>query len=281
MDRPVEIEDRDDLTGFYLRKAFDQIGKKVLVESAMNKQNFSLVHIDVDKFKKYNDRYGHAFGDLVLKYITSTLNLSLGRTDHYIFRYGGDEFVIILPEKNQLEAYKVMQHCRRVLRTRPFVYGNSMFKVSISCGIASFPADGQDKETLLSCADKAMYFSKRHGRGVITLYNRINYIKARNALFLLILIIDLAILFRESYRPYLRKYIEGFFNSIPAVKLVQRFDESDVIKMRSGKTIRGRILKRTPNEIIVDIATSGGTVRASLDTGEILSIDYWQAKDKQ
>jgi diguanylate cyclase (GGDEF)-like protein len=92
-----DLIDRDDLTGFFLRKAFMPFFKKLVIQTGQGKKNLTIVHIDIDKFKRFNDKYGHYFGDLILKYVGSTLELSLRDVEHYTFRYGGDEFVIAFP----------------------------------------------------------------------------------------------------------------------------------------------------------------------------------------
>jgi len=270
----LELEARDDLTGFFLRKAFDPFVKKLVNDCRVTKKNFSMVHIDVDKFKKYNDKYGHYFGDLVLKYVTSTLNLSLGKVDHYIFRYGGDEFVILLPDKGPAEAYKTMQYCKYVLKSRPFVYGNNMHKVTLSVGISTYPKDGKEKAELLDKADHAMYFSKRHGRGNITYVGKIPLLKLKNALYYVFLLGCLIVLLMVAYQYVFPTYQALFKKFFPKISVQRNTDYIDIITFKNGRTMEGRILSETERDITINLNMQGGKGQAVFSKNEIKKIKY-------
>ncbi|MFS8102642.1 diguanylate cyclase [Lentzea alba] len=123
----------------------------------------SVFVFDVDHFKTVNDAYGHARGDAVLRAIVERAE-SVVRDADVLVRYGGDEFVLVLPETGAVEALQVATRLVDAIGTKPFA-GNPPLSVSISLGLATFPDDAADRQSLIELADRRNYLAKRRGRG--------------------------------------------------------------------------------------------------------------------
>ncbi|HTE17371.1 MAG TPA: GGDEF domain-containing protein, partial [Armatimonadota bacterium] len=126
---------------------------------------FSVVMLDVDRFKEVNDTMGHLRGDDLLREIATTLS-KLSRPGDVACRYAGDEFVLLLPEASLEQADRIAVRVRRVIYAIPSVDGR--VKIGASVGVASFPGDGSDGRTLIHAADRRMYEDKFHRRRMPT-----------------------------------------------------------------------------------------------------------------
>ncbi len=125
--------------------------------------NFSLILIDIDNFKYYNDTMGHKFGDEILSEFARVIVSNLRRSD-ILFRYGGDEFVVFCPETRRIGARIVAEKIRESIR-RHFIERG--INISVSGGIAVFPSDGNNFDELIEFADNLLYYSKTHGKDKI------------------------------------------------------------------------------------------------------------------
>lgn len=268
----LDHEERDELTGFYLRKALMPFLKFVGGHTEQKKGRFSVVLIDIDKFKKFNDKFSHSFGDMILKYVASTLSLSLHQDEHYIFRYGGDEFIVVFPNKDQQDAFKSMHRCVKVLVSRPFVYGYNLFRITVSCGIASFPRDTTNIYELLEKADKAMYFSKKHGHGLITNIGSIPYIVTRNFFSVIIGVAILYFLLDATYPKYVRQYVNWIKEKITGYKIVSSSGEYAVLVMNNGRVMEGEIVEETDARIVLKMRVESGTVDGTFNKSDIREI---------
>lgn len=130
-------------------------------------ENVAVLFVDIDDFKNFNDVYGHAEGDAVLKNLTKTIKDNIRSTDSLI-RYGGDEFVVLLPNQNKENALKVAKRIKEKLSQLP--YALKEHPITVSIGVASAPYDTADKHQLLSYADQAMYMGKMKGKDDIHLW---------------------------------------------------------------------------------------------------------------
>uniref|UniRef100_A0A7C4XL44 Diguanylate cyclase n=1 Tax=candidate division WOR-3 bacterium TaxID=2052148 RepID=A0A7C4XL44_UNCW3 len=149
----------DSLTGVYSRHYLETSLPHYLKQILKKRGMFSVVIIDLDHFKSVNDTYGHKRGDAVLIEFAEFIKNSL-RGEDMAFRYGGDEFVCILPGTNYKQAVKISQRIIDASRAREF----AGLKFTLSIGIASAPEHGTDWPTLFEVADKNLYNAKRHGR---------------------------------------------------------------------------------------------------------------------
>ena len=171
--REIEYESvLDGLTGLYNRKAYDQKIIKTLADLHRYNVTASLIVCDIDNFKKINDTFGHSVGDLALKKFGTLLKKRL-RVNDYIARYGGDEFVIILPHTDLDGANRAGEGICTYIDTSRFSYKRLAIPVTISAGISSFKK-GDDSYSVFERADTALYLAKRSGRNQVRTENDIH-----------------------------------------------------------------------------------------------------------
>lgn len=154
---------QDSLTKIHNRRYFNQ----TLTRLISSKTNFSLMLMDLDNFKKLNDTQGHHHGDYVLKIIALILK-ECARGKDIVSRYGGDEFVIILPQTTKEESKKIGENIRNKVLINPKLYSYS--HISLSVGIASFPQDAESADDILQKADEALYQAKGMGKNYVFIY---------------------------------------------------------------------------------------------------------------
>jgi len=151
----------DTLTGLPNRRKLDE----VLTEWSSEDRIFSLLVLDIDHFKSINDSYGHQKGDETLKELAAVVQ-EIIRPEDYCFRYGGEEFVLLLPETNRLAAYQTAEKIRRKIEKTSLIPDKT---VTVSIGISEFPTQSRSMAELFQMADQALYNSKSKGRNRITI----------------------------------------------------------------------------------------------------------------
>ena len=164
----------DPLTELYNRRYFNMRLKEEFLKAKREGYPFSLMISDLDNFKKYIDKLGHPFGDIILKEVANLVKTSLRATD-IICRFGGDEFAYILPFSTSLEAKVVAERIKKNVENFKFLKGevNEEVHITLSIGIASFPEHGNFEIEILSKADKALFMAKNMGKNVIVIYGEI------------------------------------------------------------------------------------------------------------
>jgi diguanylate cyclase (GGDEF)-like protein/putative nucleotidyltransferase with HDIG domain len=150
----------DGLTRLYNHRYMHECLDKEIARNTRFGATFAMIMIDIDFFKTYNDTYGHLAGDDVLASIARCIQDSIRNIDQ-AFRYGGEEFAVMLPETSTQGAYVVAERIREKIQERTF---KGRASVTASLGVASWPTDGMTKEELLAAADKALYTAKETGR---------------------------------------------------------------------------------------------------------------------
>lgn len=156
----------DGLTGVYVHRYFQENLSLEVKRAVAYKETMSLLMIDIDYFKKYNDLYGHLAGDEILRKIAAFLKSSVRETD-IVARYGGEEFAIILLLQDKEQAKEVAERIRAGVENISVDVNNTTTKVTISIGVASLPDDGKTPDELLAKADKALYEAKQRGRNCV------------------------------------------------------------------------------------------------------------------
>ncbi|MDI6794294.1 MAG: sensor domain-containing diguanylate cyclase, partial [bacterium] len=159
----------DELTNLYNYRHFKERLKEELVRVKRYQTAFSLIMLDIDDFKKVNDLYGHPQGDIVLKELAGIIK-GITRGVNIVSRYGGEEFVIILPEENKIGASVLAERLRKRVEEAKFsrVKENSdSIRVTISLGISTYPADGNSEIDLVQKADDALYMAKKRGKNMV------------------------------------------------------------------------------------------------------------------
>lgn len=169
-----ELTVTDDVTSLYNARYLQHALEAEYRRSRRFGTPFSVLFIDVDYFKYVNDNYGHLVGSAVLWETAQILRENLRATD-VATRYGGDEFVVVLPETSQEEAIVVASRCRDAVNAHTFgTEQGTPCKVSMSFGIATLPDDTDDKVDLIRLADQAMYYVKEGGRDAIATISMVN-----------------------------------------------------------------------------------------------------------
>jgi diguanylate cyclase (GGDEF)-like protein len=153
----------DDLTQAYNRRHFIEAAEAELARVKRYGDVFSIAVIDVDDLKKINDTYGHLAGDQVLKTISSVSKLNIRDTDTFA-RYGGDEFILLLPSTDKTKAESCAERLRKLLAETIIKFDQKEIQFKVSVGIKSFEDDFSDLEGLLILADQALYAAKRDGK---------------------------------------------------------------------------------------------------------------------
>lgn len=159
----------DPLTNVYNRRFLADAMDRELAQAGRNEKPASVVILDIDYFKQFNDTYGHRCGDFVLQYIAGFLGQRIRRGD-VLCRYGGEEFVVFLPNAPLEAAYQRAENWRSELANAFIEYEGLHLKTSFSAGIAGFPLHGSNSDAILTAADKALYQAKNSGRNRAILY---------------------------------------------------------------------------------------------------------------
>jgi diguanylate cyclase (GGDEF)-like protein len=157
----------DGLTELYNHRYFQDTLRKQIESAKRYEQKFSLIILDIDFFKKFNDKYGHQVGDEVLRTVSSILKKNTRATD-YVCRYGGEEMSIILPHTSKKEAIVNAQRICDAVAHTPLKIGNSTeCNITISLGVSTFPENGQTPQEIIEYADQALYNAKENGRNQV------------------------------------------------------------------------------------------------------------------
>ena len=155
---------RDALTGLFNRRYMEESLEQEFHRSHRNKHPVSIIMLDIDHFKKFNDTYGHDAGDALLKELGTMLK-SIVRKEDIACRYGGEEFILILPEATIEIAAQRAEYFRKALQFTSFRHlDQNIAMITVSMGVASYPDHGQDSETVFRRADEALYKAKNNGR---------------------------------------------------------------------------------------------------------------------
>lgn len=160
---------QDDLTGLYNVRYLGVALEQEIRRCERFHAPFCLMFIDLDNFKSINDRYGHLVGSHTLKEVGARIKKELREVDS-VFRYGGDEFVVLLIASDSQNGSAVAERIRSVIASNPIVDQDHQFEISVSIGLACYPHDAQDKTELLKLADQGMYQSKRTGKNRVSNY---------------------------------------------------------------------------------------------------------------
>jgi len=161
---------KDCLTDSYSRYYFNLRIAEELERYKRSGNIFSIAFIDMDHYKNINDQYGHQTGDHVLKELVSYISTNIRKCDS-IYRYGGEEFVILMPDTTEEQAYMVIERLRYAFNTESISVGGLSLNVTFSAGIRQTHDKSESIDQIINDADKAMYYAKRCGRNRVFVYN--------------------------------------------------------------------------------------------------------------
>ncbi len=272
---------QDFLTNCYTRESIKPYLDKLFAEHKAYNKEFSVILLDVDHFKSFNDKHGHLYGDEVLKYFSSSIRLASANVDSTVFRYGGDEFIIVLTEKNDKKAYKVAVELQNTLKSRPFLLSGKLLRMSFSGGIASCATDGDSPEKLIASADKAMYISKKRGRARTTVYSRIWLDRIRAMVAILVIAAAIGAIALGSIF-FMNGSLAKSLGSFPSIKFTNPFKGSGplvngnsvvTVRLKSGSIIKGNIIKENEREVEISLSLDKGEGSLTIKKSNIKSID--------
>ncbi|WP_245602602.1 PAS domain S-box protein [Gloeothece verrucosa] len=165
---------KDSLTGLYNRRYMEESLKREINLAQRKQHPVGLIMIDVDHFKQFNDNFGHKAGDLILHEVGNFLMANV-RSGDIACRYGGEEFLLILPEASLSDSQQRAEQIRKGIKQLNFQQYNSAFtSLTVSIGVACFPAHGKQGETLIQSADMALYQAKNQGRDRVVVFSSVS-----------------------------------------------------------------------------------------------------------
>jgi diguanylate cyclase (GGDEF)-like protein/PAS domain S-box-containing protein len=165
-----ELSFKDGLTGVFNRRMFDSVMEVEWANAKRNRQPLSLIMLDIDYFKQYNDYYGHIQGDECLKRVANVLACVATRSRDFFARYGGEEFILVLPETDEVAAFKIAERCRNVIFKAQIPHEKSLVSqlLTISIGISTItPTRNDEAIKFIATVDKQLYVAKEKGRNSI------------------------------------------------------------------------------------------------------------------
>jgi diguanylate cyclase (GGDEF)-like protein len=160
-ERTQQLAYLDGLTGIFNRRFFEMRVREELERAQRYNTNLAVVMLDIDYFKKLNDEFGHLLGDEVLRQVSTIFQQHLRKGD-VVCRYGGEEFALLLPQTSGENAYEVADKLRRTAEA--YHFPGVPRPVTISAGVAAYPACGKTRDEVVSAADAALYHAKLSGR---------------------------------------------------------------------------------------------------------------------
>ncbi len=163
--RTKDLAIHDELTSLYTKGYFLEALREECNRGALSQDiTFSVLMLDIDYFKNYNDKFGHTSGDIVLKNLSHNITDFFKEANAVISRFGGEEFCIILPSLNKNKACKIADELRKRIEKTKIILRKRKTHITVSIGVASFPADSSDAHELILKVDKAMYAAKQKGK---------------------------------------------------------------------------------------------------------------------
>ena len=167
----VQQSVKDRLTGLNNRAYFDQVFEQQLSLAQRYNTDLSLLFLDLDNFKDINDRYGHQTGDYVLQSVATLIEKEKRDSDIAI-RYGGEEFILLMPHTGSINGLILAERIRKLVSRTVINHNDHAISITISGGLASYPKDGDISSDILAVADQALYQSKGAGKNLISIFKK-------------------------------------------------------------------------------------------------------------
>lgn len=183
--REFKLARTDKLTGLANRHYFDQKLEEEMAYVVSTGKPINILMFDLDNFKKFNDAYGHTWGDNLLALFSEILTQSIRSTDFPV-RYGGEEFLLILRDLDIEQARMVGDRIRRQLEKQKIYIGEREYreKVTVSCGVSQFPTHASSIKKAIDYADKALYQAKKAGKNTVVIYDGAEEIQNGNEIYI-------------------------------------------------------------------------------------------------
>ncbi len=162
--RTLDLAIRDGLTSLYLKEYFMERLEKELNRASSKKSPLSLLMLDIDKFKDFNDQFGHIAGDIVLKVVSKMLINIAGSEGNVVCRFGGEEFIVLLADTKKKQAIRIAEDLRTKIKSKKITLRRQAIGISVSVGVVSCPEDGYELQDLMRKVDALLYKAKETGR---------------------------------------------------------------------------------------------------------------------
>ena len=268
---------RDFLTDFYSKEAFEPLADKMMAECGVRKRPFSILIVDLDHFKYFNDKYGHLNGDDALKYFAGSVRFSLYAAEYKAVRFGGDEFILIFPGVDSAHALTIARNLLKAVGRRPFSMMGHLFNMRFSGGIASYPEDGSDAKILFDKADKAMYFSKGRGGNRIAEFGKMRFEGVKHLLFMFaVIFLAAAVTFGARYLYKNRAvFLAKNFSVAKIMDIIpsrDRVKDRDIIYLKTGGVFKGEISRENPDAVEIKMKFLTGEGTMTVKRSEIVKI---------
>jgi diguanylate cyclase (GGDEF)-like protein/PAS domain S-box-containing protein len=167
---------RDHLTGLFNRRCMEETLRRELMRAERKHLSLGIIMLDVDNFKQFNDNYGHAAGDSILIQLASLFSKHI-REEDIACRFGGDEFIIVLPDTNRATTIERAELIGEIVKDNSFQYnGKPLELITLSLGVAIYPDDGSDLSKIMKAVDDALFCAKRKGRGLVAVSGESNHL---------------------------------------------------------------------------------------------------------
>jgi diguanylate cyclase (GGDEF)-like protein/PAS domain S-box-containing protein len=167
---------RDHLTGLFNRRYMEETLRRELMRAERKHLSLGIIMLDVDNFKQFNDNYGHAAGDSILIQLASLFSKHI-REEDIACRFGGDEFIIVLPDTNRATTIERAELIGEIVKDNSFQYnGKPLELITLSLGVAIYPDDGSDLSKIMKAVDDALFCAKRKGRGLVAVSGESNHL---------------------------------------------------------------------------------------------------------
>lgn len=168
-EKVIKDSTHDNLTGLFNKAYFRNALKQHVSLAKRNNTDLSVLFLDIDDFKEINDRFGHHSGDIILENIAHTIGQEIRESD-IAARFGGDEFVILMPNTYKINSLVLSERLRKSIGQKPIKIKNKSLQITVSGGVAGFPVDAQNAQNLLNLADSALYRAKGAGKNSVSLF---------------------------------------------------------------------------------------------------------------
>jgi diguanylate cyclase (GGDEF)-like protein len=165
-----QLTTRDPLTGWLNRRALQDIASLEFERSVRTDASLIVLMLDIDHFKQVNDTYGHVCGDEVLKHVTR-LSAEVMRGYDYLFRFGGEEFIVLLPGIEDIAVKNLANRLRLKIQSCPLIFEAEEIPITVSIGLTALQSQDADWRQLLKRADAALYYAKQAGRNSVGYHN--------------------------------------------------------------------------------------------------------------